>query len=168
MSMITPSFTPLPPVTIQRMLRHALHASAISLGLLSGAMAQTAPTLQAPSATPAPPIVLRPLPDTFFSGQLQPRSWLATDAISEPVQNLQKEKIGEVNDLVIDGDGKVVAAVIGIGGFLGMGEKDVAVTIQALRMNQNDKGKTVLTLDVSKEALKSAPAYNPITTATRN
>lgn len=153
----------------QNTLRLALLASVVSLGMFSSASAQTAPPLvPAPSSTPVPPLAPSLTPDTFFSGKLQPANWLASDAMNEPVHNLQKEKIGEVNDLVIDGDGKVVAAVVGIGGFLGMGEKDVAISIRALRMNHDEKGKTLLVLDVSKDALKSAPTYKPVTTAKRS
>ena len=154
--------------SMQSTLRLALLASAVSLGMVSAISAQTAPPLvPAPSSTPVPPVAPGLTPDTFFSAKLQPASWLASDAMNEPVHNLQKEKIGEVDDLVIDGDGKVVAAIIGIGGFLGMGEKDVAINIRAIRMNQDEKGKTLLVLDISKDALKAAPAYLPVITAKR-
>jgi PRC-barrel domain len=150
-------------------LRLVLLASTVCLSMISAAPAQTAPPLvPAPSSTPTPPPVVSLIVDTFFSGKLMPANWRASDAMNEPVHNLQKEKIGEVNDLVIDGDGKVVAAVIGIGGFLGMGEKDVAINIRAVRMNHDEKGKTLLVLDVSKDALKAAPAYKPMKTAKSN
>ena len=153
----------------QNTLRLALLASAVSLGMLSAVSAQTAPPLvPAPTSTPVPPLAPSLTGEIFFGGKLQPANWLASDAMNEPVHNLQKEKIGEVNDLVIDGDGKVVAAVIGIGGFLGMGEKDVAINIRAVRMNHDEKGKTLLVLDVSKDALKAAPTYKPMKTAKSN
>jgi hypothetical protein len=154
---------------IKNTLRFALVASALSLGALSPVLAQTAtPLVPAPSSTPTPPIIPALMPDTFYSGKLLPTNWLASDTISTSVHNLQKEKIGEVNDLIIDGDGRVVAAVIGIGGFLGMGEKDVAITFSAIRMTRDEKGKAVLALDVSKEALKAAPTYKPMTLAKKS
>ena len=52
--------------------------------------------------------------------------------------------------------GKVNALIIGVGGFLGMGEKDVAVPSQAVKHATRD-GKVYLTLDTTKDALKSAP-----------
>lgn len=138
-------------------LRLALLATAVSVGMFSVVTAQTVP--------PTPPTLTS---ETFFTGKLQPANWLASSAMDEPVLNLQKEKIGELNDLVIDGDGKVVAAVVGVGGFLGMGEKDVAINIRAIRMSHDEKGTTSLVLDVTKDALKAAPAYKAITTATSN
>ena len=161
---ITKTFHPM-----QTSMRLALCAAAVSLGMLSAASAQTAaPTVPAPSTIPVPPISSGQISETFFSGRLQPSSWRASDAMDEPVLNLQKEKIGEVNDLLIDRDGKVVAAIIGIGGFLGMGEKDVAIAIAAIRMNRDEKGKALLVVDVSKDALEAAPAYKIMTTAKTN
>ena len=155
--------------TIKNNLRVALLATAISAGMLSMASAQTAPApVPAPASTPVPPLAPAVVPSTFFNETLQPSSWLASDTMNVSVHNLQKEKIGEVNDLVVDGDGRVVAAIIGIGGFLGMGEKDVAITFKAIRMSRDEKGKALLVLDVSKDALKTAPAYKPITTAKRS
>ena len=151
---------------IKTTLRLALLATTISVGALSVASAQTAP-VPAPMTTPVPPMAPVLSPDTFFSGKLLPANWLASDAMDEPVHNLQKEKIGEVNDLIVDGDGKVVAAVIGIGGFLGMGEKDVAITYKAIQVVRDEKGKATLILDVSKAALKAAPAYKSVTTTTK-
>jgi len=119
---------------IKNTLRLALVASALSLGTLSPVLAQTAtPPVPAPNSTPTPPIIPALLPDTFYSGKLLATNWLASDTMDTSVHNLQKEKIGEVKDLIIDGDGRVVAAVVGIGGFLGMGEKDVAITFSAKR-----------------------------------
>jgi PRC-barrel domain len=150
---------------IQQSLRLTLLATAVSLATLSAASAQMSP---APSTTPMPAIAPSVMQDTFFNTPLQAKSWLASDAMDEPVQNLQQEKIGEVKNLVIDGDGKVVAAIVGIGGILGMGEKDVAINIKAIRMNANADGKILLVLDVSKDVLKSAPAYKPTITAKNN
>ena len=152
---------------IKNTLRLALLATTLSTGMLTMASAQTTPAVPAPTATPMPPVAPMAAAETFFIGKLQPSAWLASDAMDEPVLNMQKEKIGEVNDLIVDGDGKVVAAVVGIGGFLGMGEKDVAITFRAIRMSRNENGKAMLVVDVTKDALKAAPAYKPTTSAQR-
>ena len=52
---------------------------------------------------------------------------LAQNVIGSNVYNHQNEKIGDINDLVIDRDGKVKAIVVGVGGFLGIGERNVAI-----------------------------------------
>jgi sporulation protein YlmC with PRC-barrel domain len=67
-------------------------------------------------------------------------------------------KIGEIADVLVDKDGKIDAFIISVGGFLGMGEKDVAVPFTAVRATQKD-GKWYLTMNATKEGLKSASGY---------
>ena len=50
-------------------------------------------------------------------------------------------------------------AVVGVGGFLGMGEKNVAVPYHSIKMNRDKDGKLTAMIDSTKEALKSAPTY---------
>jgi hypothetical protein len=59
-------------------------------------------------------------------------------------------------DVLLSSDGKVNALIVGVGGFLGMGEKDVAVPFSAIKHETRD-GKVYLTLDTTKDALKVAP-----------
>src|SRR5262245_65412303 len=49
------------------------------------------------------------------------------------VYNEANEKLGDINELILDKDGKVNAVVIGVGGFLGMGEHDIAVSMDKLK-----------------------------------
>jgi hypothetical protein len=49
------------------------------------------------------------------------------------VYNEANEKLGDVNELILDKNGKVNAVVIGVGGFLGMGEHDIAVSMDKLK-----------------------------------
>jgi PRC-barrel domain len=58
--------------------------------------------------------------------------------------------------VLLSPDGKVNALIIGVGGFLGIGEKDVAVPFDAV-MHETRDGKVYLTLDTTKDALKGAP-----------
>ena len=69
--------------------------------------------------------------------------------------------VGEVNDVVLDWDGSVKAVVLGVGGFLGMGEKNVAIEMASLRKarESNDATDWFLVVNSSKELLASAPAY---------
>jgi PRC-barrel domain protein/EF hand domain-containing protein len=75
--------------------------------------------------------------------------------------------VGEVNDVVLDWDGSVKAVVLGVGGFLGMGEKNVAIEMSSLRKarESNDANDWFLVVNTSKEMLTNAPAYvtNPKT-----
>lgn len=70
------------------------------------------------------------------------------------------ETIGSVDDLVIAKDGEVVAGVIGVGGFLGIGEKDVAVPFAELQLDKDDVNAPRVVLAATKEQLNSAPAFD--------
>jgi hypothetical protein len=69
--------------------------------------------------------------------------------------------VGEVNDVVLDWDGSIKAVVLGVGGFLGIGEKDVAIEMSSLRKvrETNDSSDWFLVVNSSKDLLTSAPAY---------
>src|ERR1700757_1273579 len=75
--------------------------------------------------------------------------------VYDPADN----KIGEIMDVLIDRDGKVTALIVGVGGFLGMGEKDVAVPFNSVRATTKDNNKYYLVMNSTKDALKSAPGF---------
>lgn len=87
-----------------------------------------------------------------------------TDAVSistyynEDVYDTQDNKIGDVNDILLDKDGRVSTVIIGVGGFLGVGEKGVAVPFNALKVAEK-AGDRYLVINASKEALEKAPGY---------
>src|SRR3954451_304710 len=68
-------------------------------------------------------------------------------------------KIGEIMDVLIDKTGKVTGLIIGVGGFLGMGEKDVAVSFDAVKVTSKDNNKWYLVMNSNKDALKSAKGF---------
>lgn len=80
----------------------------------------------------------------------------ANNLIGMRVQGGQDEKIGKINDLVIDESGQVSAAVISIGGFLGIGDKVVAVPWRKVRFDGAEKSAL---LDMTREELASAPEF---------
>lgn len=86
--------------------------------------------------------------------------WLATDIYQASVYDGSENRIGEVNDLVLNSNGNITKAIIGVGGFLGAGEKDVAVAFEDLKISSRD-GKNWLVLHRTKEDLRLAPAYTP-------
>jgi sporulation protein YlmC with PRC-barrel domain len=91
---------------------------------------------------------------------LSTQSWLASDIYEQPVYDNAENKIGDVSDLELDSTGTVKSAIIGVGGFLGVGQKDVAIPFSDLKVASKE-GKTWLVLDRSKEELQKAPAYQP-------
>jgi sporulation protein YlmC with PRC-barrel domain len=87
--------------------------------------------------------------------QIQNDQIRASKMLGSTVYDLQNRDIGSVKDLIIDKDGRVAAAVIDVGTFLGMGGKYVAVPLDAIKTDNNR-----LTLDMTKEQLQQAQAYN--------
>ena len=93
---------------------------------------------------------------------------LASDLIGQPVydydpaqvdQDAEPEAIGNINDIVMDPGGDARAAVIGVGGFLGIGEKSVAMAFDRLQwMTWN--GERRLVISSSREELEQAPEFN--------
>jgi sporulation protein YlmC with PRC-barrel domain len=111
--------------------------AAVALGAL---LVSTAALAQSPPQTM-----------TAIPGQ----SVTVTDWYKQSVYDPSNNKIGEVMDVLLVPDGRVSALIVGVGGFLGMGEKDVAVPFSAVRHTSRD-GKVYLTLDTTKDALKNA------------
>jgi sporulation protein YlmC with PRC-barrel domain len=71
------------------------------------------------------------------------------------------EKLGSVKDLIIGPDGRISTAVLSVGRFLGIGEKDVAVPFSSVLMELKD-GELRLSLNAAKDALQAAPAFESI------
>lgn len=87
-----------------------------------------------------------------------PESWTVTNYYKQSVYDPKETKIGEVEDVLLDKSGKVTGLVLGVGGFLGAGEKDVIVPFTAVKSaKRNDKWW--LTLDETKDDLKKAPGF---------
>ncbi len=82
----------------------------------------------------------------------------ATTVTGDEVRNLQDEKLGEIQDLMLDiTEGKIRYAVLAAGGFLGMGDRLYAVPWKALKQDREAKR---FTLDVDVERLKNAPGFD--------
>ncbi|RLJ36144.1 PRC-barrel domain protein [Litoreibacter meonggei] len=76
------------------------------------------------------------------------------------VYGVADEDVGEIHSLLLDSDGTIGRAVIDVGGFLGLGEKQVAVTFDELTILRQDGGDDVqVYIDASQEALEAQPAY---------
>jgi len=75
------------------------------------------------------------------------------------VYDPQNNKIGEIMDVLVDREGKANAFVIGVGGFLGMGEKDVVVPFNAVKATTKDNNKWYLVINATKDQLKNAKGF---------
>lgn len=89
---------------------------------------------------------------------LPAESWTITNYYKQSIYDPKENKIGDVDDVLVDKAGKITALMVGVGGFLGVGEKDVAVPFSAVK-NVKKNDKWWLTLDESKDALKNAAGY---------
>lgn len=96
---------------------------------------------------------------TAFVDRQGADQFLASDLIGMKVRGGADETLGEINDLLLDRNGGVTAAVIGVGGFLGMGAKTVAVPFQTVELTRNADGAERLVLRRTKDELKSAPDF---------
>jgi sporulation protein YlmC with PRC-barrel domain len=93
------------------------------------------------------------------SSSLSTGHWLASDIYKANVYDPSEHKIGDITDLMIDSNGNVTAAIISVGEFLGVGQKDVVIPFKELKVSTRD-GKDWLVLNRTKDELKLAPAYN--------
>ena len=68
-------------------------------------------------------------------------------------------RIGEIGEVILDPKGAIKAVEVDVGGFLGMGEKPVAVSFDSLRVRRDDDGTLFVRVNATKEQLEQAPAY---------
>ena len=85
-------------------------------------------------------------------------STTVTNYYKQNVYDPSDAKIGEITDVLVGKDGKVEAFIVSVGGFLGVGEKDVAVPFSAVHGTEKN-GKWYLTMNSTKDALKAAHGY---------
>jgi hypothetical protein len=129
---------------------------------------QPAPTTEAPAneaQTTTPPAAGEAPADvaksdaTYLTEQASDQI-AASTYMGQTVYNAGDESIGEINDLIIKKDGAVEAAVIGVGGFLGLGEKNVAVPFDRIAIaEQPNTDALKLTTTETADTLKAAPEF---------
>src|SRR5215216_4893188 len=91
------------------------------------ALAQTSPAPTSPPASNAPSGM-----SGQFITQQSPGQWRASKLVGVDAHGTDNAKIGDVREVLVNRNGAAEAVVIGVGGFLGIGEKDVAVPFKAL------------------------------------
>lgn len=112
-------------------------------------MVLAAGALLASSAALADPSVMNSVPSS---------SMTVTDWYKQDVYDPNNNKIGAVSDVLVSPDGRVDALIVGVGGFLGVGAKDVAVNFNAVKQIKRDN-KVYLTVNATKDELKAAPGF---------
>ena len=110
------------------------------------ALAQTNPPA---GSTTAPPAGSTAAPAQMGGGnwmtQEQPGQWRASKLEGLDVYNQNNEKIGDISELLVDSSGKIQAVVVGVGGFLGLGERDVAIPFEQIKLVNEPRAVTTAT-----------------------
>ena len=125
--------------------------------------------LSAPPAALSQTTPSTPPPATSPSGQPmwyshQPDDMRASKLLGTSVVNAANETIGDINELVIGKDGKVAAVVIGVGGFLGIGQREVAVSFNSLQLRRDQNDRVTVVVNATKDVLQNAPEWRWDTT----
>jgi sporulation protein YlmC with PRC-barrel domain len=119
----------------------------------------TTPAQENTAATPAP------APDaattTVGNAEVNPAdAVLASQFMGQAVYTAANENIGEINDLIMNKELDNIVAVVGVGGFLGIGERDVAIPISDIKVTKDTDNSLRLTITASKEQLEALPAFD--------
>ncbi|PWC33760.1 PRC-barrel domain-containing protein [Azospirillum sp. TSO35-2] len=139
-------------------MRRTLIATAATLALLSGAaVAQTtSPTVGNPSSSTST-MSNTAMPDSKAGSPTGGQMASADELIGKNVYGRDNNKIGEVEDVILDGTGKAKQLVISSGGFLGIGEKQVAVDYTAA--NWDAQNNRLNLAGMSRDDVKSMPEF---------
>ncbi len=130
------------------MLKLSLTAVALAVALATPAFAQTPQTSRSGSA------------EKFVQKQ-QATDWRGSKLIGATVYGQDNASIGEINDVLIGNDGAIRAAVISVGSFLGVSQKNVAVPFDALKITGKPDSSSIqkITASYTKDELKAAPNF---------
>ena len=144
------------------MLKKLALISAVSMFAMGSALAQSPNTSSSSTEVKAG--------DAHFISAQKPDQWLGTKFKGTDVLGSDNQKIGDVSDILFDKSGKIEAYVVSVGGFLGIGSKDVALAPAAFQVvpgdpnsatNKSPKLKTSMTKDQLKEAANFEPYKEP-------
>jgi hypothetical protein len=146
------------------MLKHILTAATLATILAPPAFAQVnkPDTMGKPNAATqsSMPNLSMVEHESFVQSQ-HATDWRGSKLIGAIVYGPDNASIGSINDLLIGNDSKVRAVVIGVGGFLGVGEKNVAVPLDALHISRKPDSSAIdkISVGYTKDELKNAPTF---------
>jgi hypothetical protein len=156
------------------MLKKIMAVTAVSGLALTSALAQststpssspsTPPAATAPTKSPSASATTTTAPagKANFVTKQSSDQHLASKFNGTDVVGTDDTKIGDVSDVLFDKDQKVIAFVVGVGGFLGIGSKDVAIDPASFTpVTGKDATDVKLRLAMTKDELKAAPAFEP-------
>ena len=148
-----PPGQPLPPPVLVQPLPQAVPVQPLPQAQTPAPMpqAQTVPPVRSTTASDMAPVqVLATLPANAAT---------ITHWYKQAVYDMGNNKIGDIEDIIVDRDAKIVGLMVGIGGFLGIGEKHVAVPYNMVHVTTRDNNKYHLVMNATKDSLKNAAGY---------
>jgi sporulation protein YlmC with PRC-barrel domain len=156
------------------MLKTLMMSAAVSTLMVSGALAQANPSA-APPAAPAAKADAAPVDSAKFIQAQGTDQWVFSKFKGTDVIGPDNAQVGDVNDVLFDKGGKIIGLIVGVGGFLGIGEKSVAIDMSAFQpvpadtssstaggnsaVSSNDPTNVKLKVSWTKDQLKNAPDF---------
>ena len=121
-------------------------------------------TATAPAAMPDKSAATGTTADKKQAGFVQNQDtseWRSSKLVGASVYGPDNKSIGSIDDLIVDQKGAIKAAVIGVGGFLGVGQKDVAVPFESLQIKRKQNSSSIekITVTYTKDQLSNAPKF---------
>jgi len=141
------------------MLKQLVIATAVSGLMATTAFAQSS-TAPAPGAQPSASNAASPATANFITAQTSDQ-WVSSKFIGTDVVGNDNEKIGDVSDVLFDKNGTILGYVVGVGGFLGIGAKDVALAPSSFETvpASDSSSAPKLKLSMTKEQLQQAADF---------
>jgi sporulation protein YlmC with PRC-barrel domain len=87
------------------------------------------------------------------------KTFSADSLMDANVRNAANENVGDVSDVVFDTSGKMTGIVVGVGGFLGIGERNVLIPFDQIQLQTGQSGDLVVMSNLTKESAKTLPEY---------
>lgn len=109
------------------MIKKYVAAALLGTALAGGAAFAQTTTPASPSPAPAATTTMSSMPSNLKG------NWRASKLVGLAVYNEANEKLGDISEILVDNGGKINAVIIGVGGFLGVGQHDIAVTFDKLK-----------------------------------
>lgn len=107
-----------------------------------------------------------PVTSGRFLTQVESGQWRTFKLTGLDVYNINNEHIGDIREVLQDRGGKIEAVVIGVGGFLGMGERDIALPYDEIQWVEQGSSTTASTTDTNRTTTPSNPNESVSTTGT--
>lgn len=155
------------------MLKRIMITTAISGLMIGGALAQTAEPGVKDAERAATSSPSMPAGSAKFINAQSTDQWLSSNFIGVDVVGPDNEKIGDVSDILFEKNGNVIGYVVGVGGFLGIGAKNVALAPSSFQVVPANAGRATtgsatsaaasddikLKLNMTKDQLKQAASF---------